>query len=107
MTAPVIASTETSAPVEDTNLPRRLISLLANVIGVDHAEMIDTTAPMVAIGLDSLQALELHRRVKIEFNHDLAVSDLLGGASIADVLAQLNPQSGGCRQPAVSQSQAP
>jgi len=28
--------------------------------------------------------------VKIEFNHDLEVSDLLGGASIADVLAQLS-----------------
>ena len=44
---------------------------------------------MVAIGLDSLQALELRRRVKIEFNHDLEVSDLLGGASIADVLTKL------------------
>jgi hypothetical protein len=29
------------------------------------------------------------RRVKIEFNHDLEVSDLLGGASIADVLTKL------------------
>ena len=48
---------------------------------------------MVAIGLDSLQALELRRRVKIEFNHDLEVSDLLGGASIADVLSKLGGES--------------
>ena len=33
---------------------------------------------------------ELRRRVKIEFNHDLEVSDLLGGASIADVVTQLS-----------------
>jgi mycobactin polyketide synthetase MbtD len=47
---------------------------------------------LVAIGLDSLQALELRRRVKAEFNHDLEVSDLLGGASIADVLTKLGGQ---------------
>jgi hypothetical protein len=29
------------------------------------------------------------RRVKIEFNHDLEVSDLLGGASTEELLAQL------------------
>ena len=78
------------APVAETGLRPRLMTLLAQAIGVDHAETIDAEAPMVAIGLDSLQALELRRRVKIEFNHDLEVSDLLGGASIADVLAQLN-----------------
>jgi mycobactin polyketide synthetase MbtD len=44
---------------------------------------------MVAIGLDSLQALEFRRRVKIELNYELEVADLLGGASIAEVLAKL------------------
>ena len=53
---------------------------------------------MVALGLDSLQALELRRRVKIEFNHDLEVSDLLGGASVADVLAQLGSDDGHIRE---------
>ncbi|MGB9222310.1 nocobactin polyketide synthase NbtC [Mycobacterium sp.] len=67
----------------------RLMKLLAEAIGVDRADKIDTEIPLVAIGLDSLQALELRRRVKIEFNHDLEVSDLLAGASISDVLAKL------------------
>jgi mycobactin polyketide synthetase MbtD len=80
---------EAPAPAADTGLRPRLMTLLAGAIGVDRVDTIDTDAPMVAIGLDSLQALELRRRVKIEFNHDLDVSDLLGGASIADVLAQL------------------
>ena len=90
LTSPNNGNSETLAPVGRTRLRERLMKLLAQAIGVDHAETIDAEAPMVAIGLDSLQALELHRRVKIEFNHDLEVSDLLGGASIADVLAQLN-----------------
>ncbi len=67
----------------------RLVKLLAEAIGVDRADQIDTEIPLVAIGLDSLQALELRRLVKIEFNHDLEVSDLLAGASISDVLAKL------------------
>jgi mycobactin polyketide synthetase MbtD len=80
---------EVPAPAAETGLRPRLMTLLAGAIGVDRVDTIDTDAPMVAIGLDSLQALELRRRVKIEFNHDLEVSDLLGGASITDVLAQL------------------
>ena len=66
-----------------------MIKLLAGAVGVDRADTIDTTVPMVAIGLDSLQALELRRRVKIDFDHDLEVADLLGGASIDDVIARL------------------
>ncbi len=73
----------------DSDISGRLRGLLATAIGEERAENIDITVPMVAIGLDSLQALELRRRVKIEFNHDLEVSDLLGGASIADVLTKL------------------
>jgi mycobactin polyketide synthetase MbtD len=80
---------EVQSAVADSDISGRLLGLLATAIGEDRAENIDITAPMVAIGLDSLQALELRRRVKIEFNHDLEVSDLLGGASIADVLARL------------------
>jgi mycobactin polyketide synthetase MbtD len=63
--------------------------LVAAAIGVDHGDRIDATVPMVAIGLDSLQALELRRRIKAEFDHDVEVAELLGGASIADVLTRL------------------
>jgi mycobactin polyketide synthetase MbtD len=89
LTSPDGENSETPAPVEKTGPRDRLMKLLAQAIGADRADTIDATVPMVALGLDSLQALELRRRVKIEFNHDLEVSDLLGGASVADVLAQL------------------
>ncbi|ORV36264.1 polyketide synthase [Mycobacterium conspicuum] len=85
----------TGSPVQiqpapaDSDISGRLLAMLATALGEDRAEAIDLTAPMVAIGLDSLQALELRRRVKAEFGYDLEVADLLGGASIADVLAKL------------------
>lgn len=93
LTSRAVRSTVVKAPaaVEGAELQQRLVSLLAEAIGVERPEMIDTSVPMVAIGLDSLQALELRRRVKSEFDHDLEVSELLGGASVADVLAQLSP----------------
>ena len=88
-----LSAGETTAPVSPTvaeaDPGRRLLRLVAETIGADRVNTIDAQAPMVSIGLDSLQALEFHRRVKAEFNYDLAVSDLLGGASLADVLDQL------------------
>ncbi|MBS9534543.1 nocobactin polyketide synthase NbtC [Mycobacterium sp. M1] len=77
------------------DLEDRLLHLLAGAIGVENVADIDTGLPMVAIGLDSLQALEFHRRVKAELDHDLAVADLLGGASIADVLGRIRASAGG------------
>jgi mycobactin polyketide synthetase MbtD len=88
--APASPEKASPSPAAETDVSRRLMSLLAQAIGVDSVENIDTTIPMVAIGLDSLQALELRRRVKAEFNHDLEISDLLGGASIADLLTKLS-----------------
>jgi mycobactin polyketide synthetase MbtD len=77
----------------DGDLSQRFMRLVAETIGVDGVDSIDTTIPMVAIGLDSLQALEFRRRVKLEFDHDLEVSDLLSGASAGQVLARLGAKA--------------
>jgi mycobactin polyketide synthetase MbtD len=89
LSSPGVTAQASPAPAAKTGLPERLIRLVAGVIGVDRVETIDATVPMVAIGLDSLQALELRHRIKIEFNQDVEVSYLLGGASIVDVLTEL------------------
>lgn len=75
---------------DGTELPERFLRLIASTIGLDRTDSIDTTVPLVAIELDSLQALEVRRRVKAEFDFELEVADLLGGASIGDVLARLS-----------------
>ncbi len=80
---------EVSQRVDETDVSQRFMKLLAEVIGLDNADSIDTTIPMVAIGLDSLQALEFRRRVQVEFDYQLEVADLLSGASIDDALAKL------------------
>lgn len=74
------------APVAEVDLSARMVHLVAEVIGVDRVDTIDTTLPMVTIGLDSLQALELRRRVKTEFQRDLPVAELLAGASVDDIV---------------------
>jgi mycobactin polyketide synthetase MbtD len=43
----------------------------------------------VALGLDSLQALEFRRRIEREYSYKLPVSDLLGGATVDTVVAGL------------------
>ncbi len=79
---------QTSAPSGDVRA--RMISLLSDVIGNDRVDTIDTTAPMVALGVDSLQALEFRRRVIEEFRYEVEVADLLGGASVDDVIASID-----------------
>lgn len=89
-----VASTEVTRPaaVAPENRPGHLVQLLAEVIGADRADSIDTAMPMVAMGLDSLQALEFRRRVQAELNFELPVQDLLGGASVDHVIEALTAQ---------------
>ncbi|ASX03485.1 MULTISPECIES: nocobactin polyketide synthase NbtC [Mycobacterium] len=77
------------APPLAGNVSERVTSVLAQTIGVNDIGAINPGIPMVAIGLDSLQALELRRRVKEEFGYELDITELLGGATIADLLAKL------------------
>lgn len=93
-TSAPVASTEVTRPaaVAPENRPGHLVQLLAEVIGADRADSIDTAMPMVAMGLDSLQALEFRRRVQAELNFELPVQDLLGGASVDHVIEALTAQ---------------
>ncbi|ORA58894.1 nocobactin polyketide synthase NbtC [Mycobacteroides franklinii] len=81
------------AVVVPENRSGHLVQLLAEVIGADHADSIDTAMPMVAMGLDSLQALEFRRRVQAELDFELPVQDLLGGASVDHVIDALTAQT--------------
>lgn len=78
-------------PADVVDLPQRVLQLLAEVIGADDVDVLDTTVPLVALGLDSLNALNLRRRIKAEFSCEVAVSDLLGGMTLDEVVTALHP----------------
>ncbi|MFE1593280.1 nocobactin polyketide synthase NbtC [Nocardia sp. NPDC058705] len=71
---------------DSISLDLRVRTELLKVIGGDSAESIDATMPLVALGLDSLQALDFRKRVKAELDRDLPVAAILGGASLDDVV---------------------
>ncbi len=79
---------------------QRALQLLAEVIGADDLQALDSTTPLVAMGLDSLNALQLRRRIKTEFSCEVAASDLLGGATLDDVVHMLH--GGPAAEPDVS-----
>lgn len=82
-TAPV---SEPAPSTEAVPLDLRMRTELLKVIGGDSTESIDATMPLVALGLDSLQALDFRKRVKAELDRDLPVAAILGGASLDDVV---------------------
>ncbi len=81
---------ETSPATPAADIGGRVVGVLAEVLGADDSDALDITRPLVALGLDSLQALELRRRIESEFGYDLPVSDLLGGATVDTITAVLS-----------------
>ncbi|MFP1153715.1 nocobactin polyketide synthase NbtC [Mycobacterium sherrisii] len=72
-----------------TDVASTVRGILLDTFGVANQDPVDTDLPLVAMGLDSLQALEFRRRVKIALDHELDVADLLGGASLTDIVSRL------------------
>lgn len=62
---------------------------LRTVMGLGSTETIDGSIPLVALGLDSLQALDLRKRVESDLKRDLPVTAILGGASLDEVVSLL------------------
>ncbi|MFI9535494.1 nocobactin polyketide synthase NbtC [Nocardia fusca] len=92
-TAPARPDAATPAPATATDpadIGTRVVDVLAEVLGADGSDSLDTTQPLVALGLDSLQALEFRRRIEREYGYELPVSDLLGGASVDTVVTGLS-----------------
>ncbi|MEZ5210541.1 beta-ketoacyl synthase N-terminal-like domain-containing protein [Gordonia sp. (in: high G+C Gram-positive bacteria)] len=75
--------------VPDTAVPRDLAGALcaelAAAMGMAASDL-DPQLPLVALGLDSLQALDFRKRVKGTLGHDLPVEAILGGATLDEVV---------------------
>ena len=86
---PEVAAAVAAAPATPVtvNFADRMRQELNAVMGMTDAAAIDSTVPLVALGLDSLQALDFRKRVRTELDRDLPVAAILGGASLDDVVA--------------------
>lgn len=85
-----VAAPTVAAPVTPTpDVAEQVRDALRFVMGLDAGETIDGTLPLVALGLDSLQALDLRKRIEADLQRDLPVTAILGGASLDDVVSLL------------------
>jgi len=79
-----------SAPVADAR--DALHQIAARVLRL-APEALDPARPLTAMGLDSLLALEVRNAARTEAGLDLALADLLGGASVNDLLGGASASS--------------
>ncbi|HEY3753911.1 MAG TPA: acyltransferase domain-containing protein [Pseudonocardiaceae bacterium] len=75
-----------AVPAQDA--AARFVSILAELLAIPVTE-VDMSARLVALGLDSLLALSLRDRIRKELGVGLAVEDLLGGATLAEMAATI------------------
>ncbi|MEV6771197.1 SDR family NAD(P)-dependent oxidoreductase [Nocardia sp. NPDC051030] len=86
--APAAVSTPVIAPAADERpLADQILVELRRVMGIDGGDAVDGSVPLVALGLDSLQALDFRKRVRIALDRELPVAAILGGASLDDVVS--------------------
>ncbi|MFT3898740.1 MAG: SDR family NAD(P)-dependent oxidoreductase [Gordonia sp. (in: high G+C Gram-positive bacteria)] len=87
---PEVSSSEpdTAPSAPKSPLIGDLSAELAAAMGLGRADAadLDPHLPLVALGLDSLQALDFRKRVKTSLNQDLPVEAILGGATLQEVV---------------------
>ncbi|MFH5207397.1 nocobactin polyketide synthase NbtC [Antrihabitans sp. NCIMB 15449] len=91
--APIAAASASPAVTPEAavaSFAERVRRELDRVMGADGSDSVDGSTPLVALGLDSLQALDLRKRIKVELNRELPVTAIMGGASLDDVVALMS-----------------
>ncbi|WP_157084395.1 beta-ketoacyl reductase, partial [Millisia brevis] len=104
--APSVPATPSAAPPATPSAARPaaeaadpvevLPAILRSVLGLEPDEPIDRTMPLVGLGVDSLQALDLNRMLLGALGRDIPATTLLSGASVDDLIDVLrSPPAGG------------
>jgi phthiocerol/phenolphthiocerol synthesis type-I polyketide synthase D len=80
----------------------RLRARIAAVMGYADQSVVDSTQPLIGMGMDSLMAVRIRNTARTDFGVEPPVALLLQGASLQDVTTDLIRQLG-LAEPAVSQ----
>ena len=80
----------------------RLRARMAAVMGYADQSVVDSTQPLIELGMDSLMAVRIRNTARTDFGVEPPVTLLLQGASLQDVTTDLIRQLG-LAEPAVSQ----
>jgi phthiocerol/phenolphthiocerol synthesis type-I polyketide synthase D len=80
----------------------RLRARIAAVMGYADQSVVDSTQPLIGMGMDSLMAVRIRNTARTDFGVEPPVALLLQGASLRDVTTDLIRQLG-LAEPAVSQ----
>jgi acyl transferase domain-containing protein/NAD(P)-dependent dehydrogenase (short-subunit alcohol dehydrogenase family)/aryl carrier-like protein len=96
------------SPAERLALLREFLThQLVKVLALGSREAVDPHRSLMALGMDSLMAMELRNRVQSATQLRVAVADLLKGASVehlaGNLAAQLPPSTGAAADPAIEQ----
>ncbi|MEU6188407.1 nocobactin polyketide synthase NbtC [Nocardia sp. NPDC047038] len=97
--APSEPSAPKSAAVEpEADATRSVAEIIRRELGqvmlLDGPDHIDGSVPLVALGFDSLQAVDLRARLKTMLRRELPVAAILGGASLDDVVLLMSENRG-------------
>lgn len=76
----------------DADAPARVIAEVAAVLSIDAA-MLDRQTSLLDLGLDSLLALDLRKRLKRATGGSVPLGTLLGGITSAELIAELDTRS--------------
>ncbi|WP_433727881.1 nocobactin polyketide synthase NbtC [Nocardia sp. CA-129566] len=102
LTRPASESEVPQAPAPATIAAPQLPASIAEVVRReldrvmlgDGVEAIDGSIPLVALGIDSLQALDLRTRIKATLNREVPVTTILRGASLDEVVQLVSENQG-------------
>jgi mycobactin polyketide synthetase MbtD len=72
---------------------------LAATLHMDDSVSVDSSASLVDLGLDSLLALDLRRRLRRAVGHSAPVAQMLGGITVSELIDVLRPSGASSAAP--------